>query len=305
MSTVPRRSNSTNPRPGGSAFPKVPRSNLASQPLDLKRSNTTAGIQQSRPDPYASAPRERTDPRSILYSPPSTRERADPRAPLSPIPSSGSRSTPYTSAQRERTDLRSSAAPRPLQTAQALNRRPPNAIETTGHRRRPSLGGESIGQFASNRRPSVPEYSRRPSAPTHTRRPSGPTYQPQPQSQSYQHTRRPSAAQQERHTRRPFAPGGGGGGGDGVGGGAGGIGGRPPITQQVDQATKTQINQTYAVTMMASPYNPLPFFLPIPLGIAMLLTPSGKDRNKGPAVGTGVGSGPAPMMRRGMVGERR
>ncbi|CAP66477.1 uncharacterized protein PODANS_4_3516 [Podospora anserina S mat+] len=287
MSTIPRRSNSTNPRPGSSAFPRVPRSKLAPQPLDLKRSNTTAGTQSSQPQ------QEQTS-RSTPYSS-SARERIDPRAPLSPIPSSaGSRSTPYSSNLKERTDLRSSAAPRPLQTAQSLNRRPSNATETTtGHRRRPSLGGESIGQFASSRRPSAPDGHnrrssasqqqqssntppRRPSAPTHTRRPSGPTYQPQPQ----RHNLRPSA-QQQNHGRRD--------------GGGGGVGGRPPITQQVDQATKTQINQTYAVTMMASPYNPLPFFLPIPLGIAMLLTPSGKDVR---------GAGPAPM-RAGTVGGRR
>ncbi|KAM7186810.1 hypothetical protein V8F20_011243 [Naviculisporaceae sp. PSN 640] len=45
-----------------------------------------------------------------------------------------------------------------------------------------------------------------------------------------------------------------------------------------DSATKMQVNQTYSIAMMASPVNPLPFFLPIPLGVAMLLTPQGNNR---------------------------
>ncbi|KAK4461985.1 hypothetical protein QBC42DRAFT_328509 [Cladorrhinum samala] len=65
---------------------------------------------------------------------------------------------------------------------------------------------------------------------------------------------------------------------------------RAPIPQRspgVDGATKTQINQTYAITMMASPYNPLPFFLPIPLGVAMLLTPTGNQQKASPTGPTG------------------
>ncbi|KAK4212461.1 hypothetical protein QBC37DRAFT_193469 [Rhypophila decipiens] len=49
-----------------------------------------------------------------------------------------------------------------------------------------------------------------------------------------------------------------------------------------DSATKMQVNQTYSIAMMASPVNPLPFFLPIPLGVAMLLTPQGSTRPNGP-----------------------
>ncbi|KAK4110914.1 hypothetical protein N656DRAFT_799636 [Canariomyces notabilis] len=45
----------------------------------------------------------------------------------------------------------------------------------------------------------------------------------------------------------------------------------------VNGATKTQVNQTFAINMMASPVNPLPFPLPIPIGIAMLLSPSGNN----------------------------
>lgn len=47
---------------------------------------------------------------------------------------------------------------------------------------------------------------------------------------------------------------------DGAGGGGG---------------TGKQVNQTFAIAMMACPANPLPFPLPIPVGIAMLLGPSG------------------------------
>ena len=50
---------------------------------------------------------------------------------------------------------------------------------------------------------------------------------------------------------------------------------RPPGPDEA--ATKKQINQTYSITMMASPANPLPFPLPIPLGIAMLLVGSSKS----------------------------
>ena len=41
------------------------------------------------------------------------------------------------------------------------------------------------------------------------------------------------------------------------------------------------MNQTLAVTMMTSPVNPLPFFLPIPLGVTLLLGPSSGRPNKG------------------------
>ncbi|KAM7190237.1 hypothetical protein V8F33_009597 [Rhypophila sp. PSN 637] len=49
-----------------------------------------------------------------------------------------------------------------------------------------------------------------------------------------------------------------------------------------DSATKMQVNQTCSIAMMASPYNPLPFCLPIPLGVAMLLTPQESTRPNGP-----------------------
>ncbi|RNJ57008.1 hypothetical protein D7B24_006532 [Verticillium nonalfalfae] len=39
-----------------------------------------------------------------------------------------------------------------------------------------------------------------------------------------------------------------------------------------------QMNQTLSIAMMTSPVNPVPFPLSIPLGIAMLLTPSGKKQ---------------------------
>lgn len=45
-----------------------------------------------------------------------------------------------------------------------------------------------------------------------------------------------------------------------------------------DAATRTQMNQTLAIAMMASPVNPLPFFLPVPLGVTMLVGPSSDRR---------------------------
>lgn len=52
---------------------------------------------------------------------------------------------------------------------------------------------------------------------------------------------------------------------------------RPAIPRD-DAATKTQMNQTLAIAMMASPVNPLPFFLPVPLGVVMLVGPSSDRR---------------------------
>lgn len=51
-----------------------------------------------------------------------------------------------------------------------------------------------------------------------------------------------------------------------------------PAIPRDDDATKTQMNQTLAIAMMASPVNPLPFFLPIPLGVTMLVGPSSDRR---------------------------
>lgn len=51
-----------------------------------------------------------------------------------------------------------------------------------------------------------------------------------------------------------------------------------PAIPRDDGATKTQMNQTLAIAMMASPVNPLPFFLPIPLGVTMLVGPSSDRR---------------------------
>ncbi|OIW24662.1 hypothetical protein CONLIGDRAFT_636792 [Coniochaeta ligniaria NRRL 30616] len=55
----------------------------------------------------------------------------------------------------------------------------------------------------------------------------------------------------------------------------------PPSTTSPrpdDGGTGKQMNQTFAITMMASPVNPLPFMLPIPIGVAMLLGPSANKR---------------------------
>ncbi|KAB5566238.1 hypothetical protein GE09DRAFT_1105983 [Coniochaeta sp. 2T2.1] len=46
----------------------------------------------------------------------------------------------------------------------------------------------------------------------------------------------------------------------------------------VSAGTGKQVNQTFSIAMMASPVNPLPFMLPIPVGIAMLLGPSGSRK---------------------------
>lgn len=51
-----------------------------------------------------------------------------------------------------------------------------------------------------------------------------------------------------------------------------------PAIPRDDAATKTQMNQTLAIAMMASPVNPLPFFLPTPLGVTMLVGPSSDRR---------------------------
>ncbi|KAK1836755.1 hypothetical protein QBC39DRAFT_58444 [Podospora conica] len=51
-----------------------------------------------------------------------------------------------------------------------------------------------------------------------------------------------------------------------------------PALPRDDAATKTQMNQTLAIAMMASPVNPLPFFIPIPLGVTMLVGPSNDRR---------------------------
>ncbi|KAH6617717.1 hypothetical protein B0J18DRAFT_259245 [Chaetomium sp. MPI-SDFR-AT-0129] len=52
----------------------------------------------------------------------------------------------------------------------------------------------------------------------------------------------------------------------------------PPQNQQInDTGIKTQINQTFAVSMMTTaPTNPTNFTLPVPLGLAVLLSSSQK-----------------------------
>ncbi|KAK3381928.1 hypothetical protein B0H63DRAFT_216312 [Podospora didyma] len=60
----------------------------------------------------------------------------------------------------------------------------------------------------------------------------------------------------------------------------------PLRSSALESATKTQMNQTMAIAMMGSlPVNPLPLFLPIPLGVTMLVGSS--SNNKSAASGPG------------------
>lgn len=114
----------------------------------------------------------------------------------------------------------------------------------------PRPGTEPFPRFSmlNNRNSTMPP--RRPSQAQHSRAPSGTERAARPT-----HSRAPSVSHASSTTSTPNV---------------------------TDSATKMQVNQTYSIAMMASPVNPLPFFLPIPLGVAMLLTPQANNRAAGP-----------------------
>ncbi|KAK4225729.1 hypothetical protein QBC38DRAFT_482140 [Podospora fimiseda] len=258
MSTpVPRRSNSTNPRPGTSVFPTLPRRPSDAPPLRTRPSDAPQPRQPSEAFPPF-------QPRRPSDAPLHTRRQSEAgplpaRLPLRPAAAGSSiRPTPQQSAPERtfppNTTPRDSLRPAPLRVQRptpqqsAPPRTFPSQPQTQPQPKRSSI-------FSDKNRP------------TRSGRPSPQQTAPQRTfGNSSSHKRQPSE-------RVPL-----------------GVRRDSPQGQEgVDAATKTQINQTYAVTMMASSfmYNPLPFFLPVPIGVAMLLT--GSSGGKGGGQGQGQG----------------
>ncbi|KAL2119966.1 hypothetical protein VTJ04DRAFT_6927 [Mycothermus thermophilus] len=268
-STIPPagRPNSTNPRPGSTAFPRVPLGADAPAPLRLPRRDNNP---PNNPPPRSGAP-SRAPSRAPSNA---TNNTANPRPRASTNPNNNNNPQPRAAANPNTT---TNPRPRASTTPNVNPRQPPSDFGTRS--RSGSLFGDrgpttNLNRNNDNRRNSLFGEA----GPTGKKGSlfgeRGPTSNIGSRTGSLFGDRGPTSLGGANRPQRTGS----------FNRGRSGSGSTMPPPKGPDPndaATKIQVNQTYAISMMASPVNVVPFPLAIPLGIALLLGSQAKGKGSG------------------------